>query len=192
MQNGNVWQHLFGMEFPSTTSTTSLNPKTTNYTDAAPSIGFNDYNGGRWFTSTSSSNLWTQTLHELYPIITAAKLWGHKLSRKFILMHSDNMAVCRNPTQRRPRCLFHFSFHKFILEAPESDIHPTPVPLFSGTVFSSCKSSSVMACGGRFSSHLFRLSAPFIADRPNISNQTIQVLSHWSSQANPIKHPKTS
>ncbi|XP_067451991.1 uncharacterized protein [Thunnus thynnus] len=65
------------------------------YTDAAPSIGFDGYYGGRWFASEwppeMSSLSPSSALYELYPIIIAALLWGHEWSSKVILIHSDNL-----------------------------------------------------------------------------------------------------
>ncbi|XP_034554896.1 uncharacterized protein LOC117823776 [Notolabrus celidotus] len=72
------------------------------YTDAAPSVGFGGFYKGRWFAATwppelksldSESRSPSSTLHELYPVVIAALLWGHEWSRKSILIHSDNTAV---------------------------------------------------------------------------------------------------
>ncbi|XP_030292106.1 uncharacterized protein LOC115592964 [Sparus aurata] len=67
------------------------------YTDAAPSVGFGGYYGGRWFTSAwppeLSSLSPSSALFELYPVVIAALLWGHEWSRKVILIHSDNLTA---------------------------------------------------------------------------------------------------
>ncbi|XP_078032220.1 uncharacterized protein LOC144467455 [Epinephelus lanceolatus] len=72
------------------------------FTDAAPFTGFGGYYGGRWSASAwppefesldSESCPPSSVLHELYPIIIAAILWGHEWSMKSILIHSDNTAV---------------------------------------------------------------------------------------------------
>ncbi|XP_055030533.2 uncharacterized protein [Misgurnus anguillicaudatus] len=150
------------------------------YTDAAPSIGFGGYYSGRWFASEwppEFSNLIQQSdfpssaLYEMYPVIIAAILWGHKWSRHSILIHSDNSAVVEIINKGRSRSLAimqlvrrltlisaqhqfiiraahipgycnsiadslsRFSFQKFRILAPESDMHPTPVPPFSATIF---------------------------------------------------------
>lgn len=70
------------------------------YTDAAPSIGFGGYYGGKWFASAWPPEFrptqfegFSVASCELYPIIIAAILWGHEWSKKCILIHSDNAAV---------------------------------------------------------------------------------------------------
>ncbi|XP_042251963.1 uncharacterized protein LOC121886109 [Thunnus maccoyii] len=67
------------------------------YTDAAPSVGFGGYYGGRWFSAKwppdFSSLAPSSTISEMYPIIIAAILWGHEWSKKTIAIHSDNSAV---------------------------------------------------------------------------------------------------
>ncbi|XP_078026549.1 uncharacterized protein LOC117258356 [Epinephelus lanceolatus] len=82
------------------------------YTDAAPSKGFGGYYGGRWFASAwppefsslgSESSSPSSALHELYPIIIAAILWGHKWSKKSILIHSDNTAAVEIINKGRSR-----------------------------------------------------------------------------------------
>ena len=150
------------------------------FTDAAPSTGFGGYYGGRWFASAwppefesldSGSRSPSSALHELYPIIIAAILWGHEWSGKSILIHSDNTAVVEILNKGRSRSLAimqflrrltlflaqhqsilraahvpghhnsiadslsRFSFQKFRHLAPESDLHPTPIPPFSATIF---------------------------------------------------------
>nr|XP_033936284.1 uncharacterized protein LOC117444996 [Pseudochaenichthys georgianus] len=106
------------------------------FTDAAPSIGFGGYYAGRWFSSTwppEFTALNSQTLspssalHELYPIIIAAILWGHEWSRKAILIHTDNSAVVEILNKGRSRSLAIMQFlrrltlisaqHQFILKA---------------------------------------------------------------------------
>ena len=106
------------------------------FTDAAPSIGFGGYYAGRWFSSTwppEFTALNSQTLspssalHELYPIIIAAILWGHEWSRKAILIHTDNSAVVEILNKGRSRSLVIMQFlrrltlisakHQFILKA---------------------------------------------------------------------------
>uniref|UniRef100_UPI003AAD8AB9 uncharacterized protein n=1 Tax=Centroberyx gerrardi TaxID=166262 RepID=UPI003AAD8AB9 len=106
------------------------------YTDAAPSIGFGGYYGGRWFASAwpsefksldSESRSPSSALHELYPIVIAAILWGHEWSRKSILIHSDNTAVVEilNKGRSRSPAIMQFlrrltlisAQHQFILRA---------------------------------------------------------------------------
>ncbi|XP_049894744.1 uncharacterized protein LOC126386432 [Epinephelus moara] len=144
------------------------------FTDTAPSTGFGGYYGGRWFASIwpPESRSPSSALHELYPIIIAAILWGHEWSRKSILIHSDNTTVVEILNKGRScslaimqflrrltlfsaqhqfilwaahipghhnsiaDSLSRFSFQKFRHLAPESDLHPTPIPPFSATIFS--------------------------------------------------------
>ncbi|XP_078143999.1 uncharacterized protein LOC144542156 [Centroberyx gerrardi] len=106
------------------------------YTDAAPSIGFGGYYGGRWFASAwpsefksldSESRSPSSALHELYPIVIAAILCGHEWSRKSILIHSDNTAVVEilNKGRSRSPAIMQFlrrltlisAQHQFILRA---------------------------------------------------------------------------
>ncbi|KAI4804278.1 hypothetical protein KUCAC02_025911, partial [Chaenocephalus aceratus] len=69
----------------------------------------------------------SSALHELYPIIIAAILWGHEWSRKAILIHTDNSAVVEILNKGRSRSLAIMQFlrrltlisaqHQFILKA---------------------------------------------------------------------------
>lgn len=100
-----LWRHLLshlnGISFFYNDHVT--NPEDTQlFTDAAPSVGFGCYCRGRWFASLwprefslslSSSSFPSSALHELYPILVVACLWGHEWSRKSILIHSDNSAL---------------------------------------------------------------------------------------------------
>ena len=150
------------------------------FTDAAPSIGFGGYYQGRWFASAWSPEFLAFTppsahpssaLHELFPIVVAAILWGHEWSQRSILIHSDNQGTvdiinkgrsnspCIMPFLRRliwtsvthqfiiraahipghhnliSDSLSRLSFQKFRQLAPDADLHPTPVPQFSRTIF---------------------------------------------------------
>ncbi|XP_049902504.1 uncharacterized protein LOC126391655 [Epinephelus moara] len=150
------------------------------YTDAAPSVGFGGYYGGRWFAAAWPSEFESldvesrspsSALYELYPVIIATLIWGHEWSKKCITIHSDNTAVVDiinkgrshspaiMPFTRRltlisaqhqfnlrashipghhnaiADSLSRFSFQKFRCLAPDSDVHPTPIPPFSATIF---------------------------------------------------------
>lgn len=166
--------YLLGMAFPSSTMTSSPSLRTFNFSQMWR------YYGGRWFASAwppefksldSESHSPSSALHELYPIIIAAILWGHEWSRKSILIHSDNTAVVEILNKGRSHSLAIMEFlrrltlfsaqHQFILWAAhvpghhnitadslscflfqkfkhlarESDLHPTPIPPFSATIF---------------------------------------------------------
>ncbi|XP_067435007.1 uncharacterized protein [Thunnus thynnus] len=145
------------------------------YTDAAPSVGFGGYYGGRWFSAEwppdFSSLAPYSTILEMYPIVIAAILWGHEWSKKAIAIHSDNSAVVDIPNIGRSHnldimqfvrkltlvsaqhqfiiralhipghknaiadSLSRFMFQKFRQLAPASNPLPTPVPLFSATIY---------------------------------------------------------
>nr|XP_033955088.1 uncharacterized protein LOC117458605 [Pseudochaenichthys georgianus] len=106
------------------------------FTNTAPSIGIGGYYAGRWFSSTwppeftalnSQTLSLSSALHELYPIIIAAVLWGHEWSRKAILIHTDNSTVVEILNKGRSRSLAIMQFlrrltlisaqHQFILKA---------------------------------------------------------------------------
>ncbi len=70
------------------------------FTDAAPSVGFGGYYKSHWFASTWPPELSmlnqhaaSSALFELYPIVTAAFLWGHEWSSKNIEFHCDNLTT---------------------------------------------------------------------------------------------------
>ena len=67
------------------------------FTDAAPSIGFGGYYGGRWFSATwppeLSSLTPSSTIYEMYLVLVAAILWGHKWSKKTIAIYSENIML---------------------------------------------------------------------------------------------------
>ena len=70
------------------------------YTDASSTIGYGAFFQGEWFQGRWPQDLATlvedklsMAYMELYPIVVAACLWGHKWSRKRILFHCDNMGT---------------------------------------------------------------------------------------------------
>lgn len=69
------------------------------YTDAAGSIGFGGYYNGQWFQSRWPSEIsldnsdMSIAYMELYPIVIAAMLWGHRWSGKRIKFHCDNQTT---------------------------------------------------------------------------------------------------
>ena len=71
------------------------------FTDAAPSIGYGGYYGGRWFAAEwpeallaqSVDDVHSSALYELYPIVVAASLWGSEWASRSILVHSDNLTT---------------------------------------------------------------------------------------------------
>ena len=65
------------------------------YSDASGSLGYAAVLGSHWF-----ANAWLDihmpyqiAIKELFPIVIALELWGHKLCNHKIVFHSDNMAV---------------------------------------------------------------------------------------------------
>ena len=78
------------------------------YTDASGGIGFGGYWAGRWF-----QGKWPQVVQlenrsiawrELFPIVVAVVLWGHRMQGKRILLRSDNMAVVDIINKQTSKC----------------------------------------------------------------------------------------
>ena len=71
------------------------------FTDAAPSVGYGGYYGGRWFAEEWPEEMKnfecdpgnSSALYELYPVIVAASLWGSEWTSRSILVHSDNQTT---------------------------------------------------------------------------------------------------
>lgn len=69
------------------------------YTDAAGSVGYGAFLGGRWSTESwletwrEAGFLWNLVLLELFPVIVAIEIWGDCFWDKKICLHYDNMAV---------------------------------------------------------------------------------------------------
>ena len=72
------------------------------YTDASGAIGFGGYFQGEWFSEPWPSSLKeivnadkqiSIAFHELYPIVVAAILWGHKWKKQRIVFMCDNSAT---------------------------------------------------------------------------------------------------
>lgn len=65
------------------------------HTDASGSLGFGAFFNYKWFSGEwpkkwQSENI---TLLELFPIVLSVNIWGEDLANKFVIFHSDNMAV---------------------------------------------------------------------------------------------------
>ena len=77
------------------------------FTDAAP------------FASLAPSS----AIHEMYPVVVAAILWGHKWSRKIIAIHTDNSAIVDIINKGWSQCLAIMQFvqtsaqNQFIIQA---------------------------------------------------------------------------
>lgn len=73
------------------TASTKLNL----YTDASGSLGYAAILGSQWFASSwlDEHKPYQIAIKELFPIVLALELWGHKLRNHKILFFSDNMAV---------------------------------------------------------------------------------------------------
>ena len=65
------------------------------YTDAASQHGFGGVLGRSWFLGEWPDSWKTQNiaLLELYPIVVAMHIWGHVLTSKRVLLHTDNQAL---------------------------------------------------------------------------------------------------
>lgn len=70
------------------------------YTDASSTMGFGGYYDGKWFQGKWPSEIQnlgddplSMALWELYPIVVAAMLWGHKWSGMRIKFWCDNLAT---------------------------------------------------------------------------------------------------
>ena len=97
------------------------------YTDAAPSAGFGGYFDGRWFSAEwppeFASLAPSSAIYEMYPIVVAAILWGHKWSRKIIAIHTDNSAIVDIINKGWSQCLAIMQFvqtsaqNQFIIQA---------------------------------------------------------------------------
>ncbi len=75
-------------------------PDITLFTDASGSLGYGGYFQGQWFSSPWPGELLVDTgsdlsiaMMELYPIVTAAVVWGTQWSRKCIRFYCDNTAT---------------------------------------------------------------------------------------------------
>ena len=163
------------------------------FTDAAPSIGFGGFYGGRWFASQwppefaslsfesgDSSALW-----ELYPVVIAALLWGHERTRRVILIHSDNSAVVHMINKGRSKSLtlmpfllrltWHSIKHQFILRA----IH---IPGHSNAIADSLS---------RFQFQKFKALAPQAEPHPTpippFSDSILQLTSSSFSSSSKLK-----
>jgi hypothetical protein len=77
------------------------------YTDASGKIGYGAIFGKDWFQGLWKG-WWTEqniTLLELYPIVIAVKVWGHKIQNKRLCIFTDNAAlvsVLQRQTSKEP------------------------------------------------------------------------------------------
>ena len=79
-------------------------------TDAAPSVDFSGYFSGKWFLAKWPSKFSllspsSSAIYEMYPVIIAAILWGHKWSKKIITIHSNNSTVVDIINKGHSHCL---------------------------------------------------------------------------------------
>ena len=72
------------------------------WTDSSGTLGFGGYHRGawfqgrwphEWFTNGVNTSGLSMAFLELFPIVVAIHLWGHKWSGKRILLHCDNQAT---------------------------------------------------------------------------------------------------
>ncbi len=109
------------------------------FTDAAPSVSFEGFYNDRLFAGkwppelARGCQVASSALFEIYPIIAAAILWGHKWCCKSILVYSDNLAVidivnkgCSNSSSIMPFMhwlTWHSLTHQYILHAAHGPGH---------------------------------------------------------------------
>ncbi|XP_033744320.1 uncharacterized protein LOC117330207 [Pecten maximus] len=113
--------------------TTTLAHDINLYTDAAGGIGFGAFYDGQWFhghwphqISLNSSEM-SIAFMELYPIVLACMIWGHKWSGLRIRLHCDNQATVDIIRKGRSKCAYIMPFmrrltwctfiHNFVLTA---------------------------------------------------------------------------
>ena len=65
--------------------------------DAAGSLGYGAFSKGFWFAGSSAPSQQQQSIiyKELFPVVTAAHVWGLWWCRRYVLFLSDNDAVVR-------------------------------------------------------------------------------------------------
>ncbi|XP_062566915.1 uncharacterized protein LOC134229226 [Saccostrea cucullata] len=80
------------------------------YTDASSTIGYGGYYYGEWFQGKwppeiqdLGDDTLSMALLELYPIVVAAVIWGHKWSGKRIKFWCDNLATVQIIKKRRSK-----------------------------------------------------------------------------------------
>ena len=81
------------------------------YTDASQSLGCGGLLVNAWFSIPWPTEWWSQqtiTFLELVPIVLALETWGHILSNKAVILHTDNMSpvsIINNQTSKEPLVL---------------------------------------------------------------------------------------
>ena len=78
------------------------------YTDASSTIGFSAYYQNEWFCQKWLVQIPDKTsmaYMELYPIVAAAIVWGHRWSCKKITFHCDNEATVNILNKGRSKCI---------------------------------------------------------------------------------------
>ena len=100
------------------------------YTDAT-ATSFGDFFQDKWFQGDFPAEILDENtsmaFFQLYPIVMACVLWGHKWNRKRILFHCDNMATVEIITKGRSKIqsimklvrklTFHSATHHFTIHA---------------------------------------------------------------------------
>ncbi|XP_027136074.1 uncharacterized protein LOC113746034 [Larimichthys crocea] len=111
------------------------------FTDAAPSAGFGGFYSGKWFAAAWPHEFpplpHSSTIHEIYPVIVAAILWGHEWSKKTIAIYSDNSAAVDIINKGRSHSLDIMQFirrltlvsaqHQFIIRASHIPGHKNAI-----------------------------------------------------------------
>ena len=130
------------------------------YTDASRA-GYAGFFKGDWFAShwPQDAELWgendiSMTYCELYPIVVAAILWGHRWARKRILFHCDNMGTVHTINKGRSKSTNVMKLmRKLVLTAAMHSF------AFSSTYVAS-KDNGIADSLSRFQTDRFRQLAP--------------------------------
>lgn len=77
------------------------------HTDASGTLGFGAYFQGAWIMVTWSQQQLAQSIQwkELFAIVAAALVWGHKWQRKNIMVYCDNLAIVQVWQAKSPKKL---------------------------------------------------------------------------------------
>ena len=132
------------------------------YTDSAGSVGFGAYCGGDWFQGHWPPELADRSIQfkELYPIVLAATVWGHRWTTLKIRMLCDNQAVVHSIVSGTSHCphIMHLLRNLFYIAATHNfTISAQHIPGTHNIIADSLS---------RFHMQVFRAHAPDAASLP--------------------------